>query len=198
MIAGNINATMNVNGAFELLVESLEEEVNSINHAGGAAFDRGDYREVDSMRARVDAITALREKVLALRIEWEGIMPVTEEVAVTKDDGEPVNRRDLGRLPKGVRTPNREFELPILLALDSLGGQARMGDVVDQVGEIMSAILNEADRQPLPSDPNSVRWRNTAQWTRYTLVTQGDMKSDSPRGIWEITAQGQQRVKTGR
>lgn len=194
----SIDTTMNVHGAFELLVEALEEEVNGINHAGGAAFERGDYPVVDSMRARVDAITALREKVLALRIEWEGIMPAPEDVAVIKDDGEPVNRRDLGRLPKGVRTPNREFELPILQALVALGGKARMGDVLDKLGEGIRAVLNEADFQPLPSDPDSVRWRNTAQWTRFTLVKQGDMKSDSPRGVWEITTQGRQRVKAGR
>lgn len=95
-----ISAEMNVQGAFELLVEALEEEVNGINHTGGAAFERGDYPVVDSMRARVDAITTLREKVLALRNEWEGIMPMPEDVSVVKEDSEPVYRRDLGRLPK--------------------------------------------------------------------------------------------------
>ena len=185
---------MNVQGAFELLIESLEEEVNGINHTGAAAFERGDYPAVDTMRTRVDAITALREKVLALRNEWESIMPSPED-ETTKEDGEPVSRRDLGRLPKGTRTPNREFEIPILQALLSFGGKARMGDVVDKVGEIMATKLNEADHQPLPSDSDSVRWRNTAQWTRFTLVKQGDMKPDSPRGVWEITKQGRQRVK---
>lgn len=197
-IAATVDATMNVQGAFELLVEALEEEVNGINHAGGAAFERGDYPVVDSMRTRVDAITTLREKVLALRSEWESILPTPDEVAITKEDGEPVNRRDLGRLPKGVRTPNREFELPILQVLVSLGGKGRMADVLDKLGEVMRAALNESDYQPLPSDPDSVRWRNTAQWTRYTLVQQGDMKPDSPRGVWEITAQGQKRVKAGK
>jgi restriction system protein len=185
---------MNVQGAFELLIESLEEEVNGINHTGAAAFERGDYPAVDTMRTRVDAITALREKVLALRNEWEHIMPPPDD-ETTKEDGEPVSRRDLGRLPKGMRTPNREFELPILKALAKLGGKARMAEVLDTVGELMKEKLGEADYQPLPSDPDAVRWRNTAQWTRFTLVKQGDMSPDSPRGVWEITEQGRQRVK---
>lgn len=193
----NTSTEMNVQGAFELLIESLEEEVNGINHIGGAAFARGDYPAVDTMRTQVDAITALREKVLALRNEWESIMPTPYD-ETTKEDSDPVSRRDLGRLPKGMRTPNREYELPILQALVTLDGKARMGEVVDKVGEIMGAKLNETDHQPLPSDPDSVRWRNTAQWTRFTLVKQGDISSDSPRGVWEITEQGRQRVKEQR
>jgi len=192
-----ISTEMNVQGAFELLVEALEEEVNVINHIGGAAFERGDYPAVDTMRTRVDAITALREKVLTLRNEWESIMPAPEEEA-TKEDGEPVSRRDLGRLPKGMRTPNREYELPILQALVTVGGKARMAEVLEKVGEIMKDKLNEADFLTLPSDPDAVRWRNTAQWTRFTLVKQGDMNPDSPRGVWEITKQGRQRVKEQR
>lgn len=71
-----------------------------------------------------------------------------------------------------------------------------MVDVLDKLAETMKPTLNEADYQPLPSDPDALRWRNTAQWTRYTLVKEGDMKSDSPRGVWEITAQGRQRVRS--
>lgn len=189
-----ISAEMNVQGAFEYLVESLEEEVNGINHIGAAAFERGDYPAVDTMRTRVDDITALREKVLALRNEWEHIMPQPQD-EITKEDGEPVSRRDLGRLPKGMRTPNREFEIPILKALVKLGGKARLAEVLDTVGEMVKGKLGEADYQPLPSDPDAVRWRNTAQWSRFTLVQQGDLKADSPRGVWEITAQGRERVK---
>jgi len=196
MKTDDINTTMNVQGAFELLIESLEEEVNGINHAGAAAFEHGNYQQVDAMRARVNALIALREKVLALRGEWESIMPTLEEVAAAH--GESVSRRDLGRLPKGVRTPEREFELPILQSLAALGGKARMADVLEKVGKTLRPLLKEADYQTLPSDPDSVRWRNTAQWTRLTLVKQGDMNPDSPRGVWEITPQGRQRVKMKR
>ena len=58
----------------------------------------------------------------------------------------------------------------------------------------MDGKLNETDFQPLPSDPDSVRWRNTAQWTRNTLVNQGDMKQNSPRGVWEISEKGRKRI----
>lgn len=34
--------------------------------------------------------------------------------------------------------------------------------------------------------------RNTAQWARNSMVKEGLMASDSPRGIWEITDEGEQ------
>jgi len=45
---------LNVQGAFELRIESLEEEVNIINNAGSHVFLTGNYQAVDEMRGRVD------------------------------------------------------------------------------------------------------------------------------------------------
>lgn len=120
------------------------------------------------------------------------MMPAPEEHG--QDDEESISRRDLGRLPKGMRTPNREYEEPILHALVELGGKGRMSDVLASVEKRMKPDLNDIDFQPLLSDPDSVRWRNTAQWTRFTLVQHGDLKPDSPRGVWEITQKGRQRI----
>jgi hypothetical protein len=52
--------------------------------------------------------------------------------------------------------------------------------------------LTEVDRQQLSS--GDVRWRNRAQFVRLRLVEQGDMVKDSPRGVWEISEQGQRRL----
>ena len=49
----------------------------------------------------------------------------------------------------------------------------------------------------LPSDPKSVRWRNTAQWCRNTMVNEGLLKGDSPHGVWEITAAGKRALEAG-
>ena len=40
------------------------------------------------------------------------------------------------------------------------------------------------------TDPKLIRWRNTAQWTRNTMVNEGLLAKDSPWGIWEITEKG--------
>jgi len=54
----------------------------------------------------------------------------------------------------------------------------------------MKGKLTKYDFEPLPSVPKSIRWRNTAQWCRNTLVREGLMKADSPYGIWEISDLG--------
>jgi restriction system protein len=38
----------------------------------------------------------------------------------------------------------------------------------------------------------AIRWVNTAQWERYLMIQEGLLKTDSPRGIWEITEKGKQ------
>ncbi|KUK31071.1 MAG: Uncharacterized protein XD63_1668 [Thermoanaerobacterales bacterium 50_218] len=58
----------------------------------------------------------------------------------------------------------------------------------------MKDRLNEYDLQPLPSTPEQARGRNTAQWCRYTMVSEGLLKPDSPRGVWEITETGRKQL----
>jgi len=117
-----------------------------------------------------------RAKVKALREEWLCIfLQQTPE------------KRQVRPLSAGYRTPVGAFRRPILTALVELGGRARLDEVLHLVEEKMRDVLNEYDRQPLPSKPQEIRWRNTAQWCRYYLVKEGLLKGDSPPGIWEIS-----------
>lgn len=61
----------------------------------------------------------------------------------------------------------------------------------------MWGVLNEYDVRPLPSDPKTPRWHNTAQWCRYAMGQEGLLSSGSPRGIWEITEQGRRALQEG-
>lgn len=96
------------------------------------------------------------------------------------------------RLAKGQRTHDKEYTRPILQALIDLGGSAKSSEVLPRVELYMRPILKPVDYDPLPSDPQSPRWRNAAQWVRYTLVQEGLLRPDSPRGVWEITEVGRQ------
>ncbi len=64
--------------------------------------------------------------------------------------------------------------------------------------EILSGQLNKYDYQALPSDNNSVRWKNTASWERYKMVQEGLLEADSQRGIWEITDAGRDTLKNAK
>ncbi|SFV30231.1 winged helix-turn-helix domain-containing protein [Thermoflavifilum thermophilum] len=173
-----------VNTAFEILLEEIELVANQLNDDGAQAFKEGNY---DTARHAIEEATRLaefREKVKALQKEWASLL--TKRPQRSKKAGRIVK----SRLPRGLRTPEDAFRRPILQALVELGGKAAIGEVLEFVEKKMSAKLTKYDREPLPSDPKSIRWRNTAQWCRNTLVREGLLKNDSPYGVWEISEAG--------
>ncbi len=98
------------------------------------------------------------------------------------------------RIPQGLKTPNQTYRRPILEALDELGGRACVDDVLKVVEEKVKPLLNEVDLQKLSSGVD-IRWRNAAQWVRWALVKEGFIKSDSPRGVWELSDKGAEEIK---
>ena len=102
-----------------------------------------------------------------------------------------------GRLPRGSKIPEWEYERPILEAVYELGGKARMSEVLTIVERKMRHLLTSVDYERLPSG-NEVRWRNTAQWARNTLVhNKGLLKKNAGHGIWELTERGVAEVENG-
>jgi len=90
---------------------------------------------------------------------------------------------------KGKRTPRQAFRIPILEALVELGGKGETDEILEKVERKMKHILKSVDYEKLPSGV-MIRWQNTAQWERYMMVQDGLLRSDSPKGIWEITEKG--------
>jgi len=173
-----------VNEAFEILLEEIEAAADALNEEGAEAFRAGDYDKAKSAIEKATRLAEFREKVKALQKEWLGLF------AEAPRRKRRTSRKAKRRLPRGLRTPEDAFRRPILETLAELGGAAPIGEVLDRVEHKMKGVLNEYDREPLPSDPRSIRWRNTAQWCRNTLVREGLMKADSPYGVWEISEQG--------
>jgi hypothetical protein len=116
--------------------------------------------------------------------------------AAAQEAGQSSHAAGADRLARGQRTPESAFVLPILRALQELGGSAPMQQVLEKVGTAMRGQLREVDYQSLKSDPGQPRWSNTAQWARKTMVDDGLLKNNSPRGVWEITEAGRKRLRT--
>lgn len=91
-----------------------------------------------------------------------------------------------------VRTPQGQYRRLILEALYELGGSGRVSDVLASVEK--KVTLTQRDKESLRS--GDVRWQNSCQWERFVLVQQGLLKSDSPRGLWELTGVGVAEVET--
>ncbi len=172
-----------VNVAFEILLEEIEEVFNILSKEGEEAFKSRDFDKVKSLIENGERLKMFREKVKSLQKEWQTIFSGSVSVSIRK-------REVKSKLKRGLRTPEEEFIMPILESLIELGGKAEMKKVLDKVYEKMKDRLNQYDLEGLPSNPKQKRWENTAQWARNTMVNEGLLSSSSPRGIWEITEKG--------
>ena len=178
-----------VSAAFEIVLEELEAAVDSLNEDGAGAFKKGDYEAARKLAEDADQLTNFRDKVRGLQKEWETLFSARVPASIKKTQ-KPVQRSYSTRLGNGLRTPQSAFRRPILETLVESGGSASVSRVLERIEEKMKGILNDYDRQPLPSHPNVTRWENNAQWCRYSLVQEGFLKAGSPNGIWEISDKG--------
>jgi len=189
------NDPTNVSGAFEMLLEEIEAEIDFISKVGARSLEGRDYEGAREALGRASRATTLRDKLVSLRKEWEALT-----VSHRGDEEEEMThaeRRNMRRLQKGSRTPEKAYYQPILEVLNELGGSARVNDVLVKVEQLMNGALTPIDYEPLPSNPEMLRWRNKAQWARNSMAREGLLKSDSPRGIWEISEEGRNELNRG-
>jgi restriction system protein len=171
--------------AFDIVLEEIENAIAALNKEGAQAFERGKYDIARDLMEKGSQMTAFRSRVKDLQKEWLNIFA---SVVPQKPRKQKAPRYK--KLQHGLRTPEDEFRIPILQTLVELGGSAPMNDVLHKVERLVSDKLNAYDRQTLPSDSTIPRWRNTTQWARASMVKEGLLSSNSPRGIWEITDTG--------
>ena len=94
----------------------------------------------------------------------------------------------------GAVTRRHAFRIPILDVLVGLSGRAFAADVLARVESQMASRLTALDRQLLPSG-GQLRWRKQADFERLAMVREGLLKSDSPRGMWELTDRGSEEAR---
>lgn len=89
--------------------------------------------------------------------------------------------------------PQSRYKLPILTALEQLGGSAATHVVLRRVRQLMVDELRDIDISR--RSDGQVYMKNRAQAMRSELVRKGFLKDDSPRGIWEITDAGREYLR---
>jgi len=182
-----------VSTAFEIVLEEIEDVVDNLNQDGAGAFQKGDYETARNLVETATRLTDFRGKVRGLQKEWDTLFSTRVPRKALRRTRTSVQ----GKLRKGMRTPEEAFRRPLLETLMEAGGSASVNVVLDKLEGKMGAFLNEYDYQPLPSNPNTTRWRNNAQWCRNTLVQEGLMRHDSARGIWAISDRGRLALEKG-
>lgn len=180
------------------LLDEIDAVISGLNEEGARLFSEGKYDQARALLNKVEGISGFRGKVLCLKDSWKALnVPAIERRAPSGKVKEAARDRPEPLQP-GLKTRYEDFRFPILAALVRLGGSGRVRDVFRLVEEIMTDQLNIYDYQPLPSDLNSVRWKNTVHWERYNMVQDGLIADDSLRGVWEITDAGRQALKHAR
>jgi len=185
------NGPTTVLAGFEILLEEMETEIEFINQAGSRAFAGRDYEGARQILERADQASTLREKLAELRAEWEKVTP-----AVAADSGS-IKRNgshDLSRLRRGIRTRETVYFKPILQVLSQMGGAGQMDEVLDRLPKVMKGTLTEVDFEPLAATSDVPRWWNTAQWAHNSMAQAGLLKTDSPRGVWELSEAGHKLI----
>jgi len=101
------------------------------------------------------------------------------------------NRKSKGRrrkLTSSVRqpvTPTGAYEPLIIEALREFGGRAHVRDIKAWIERRLKDSFLPGDLATR-ADGKTVVWWNNAQWQRLKMVYKGILRSDSPRGMWEL------------
>jgi hypothetical protein len=168
--------------AFKLLREYADDRLESVRTQIKEAVNQGDYEQAEQYAKRAQALAQLRDDLDTLAERFDDLLESPDVTVET------------GRLPKGLKTPQGEYWVPILQTLVELGGQADINRVLERVRQVMADKLNKYDLATL-SDGETPRWRNTAQWARNAMREEGLIRDDTARGTWAISEKGRNWLK---
>ena len=183
---------MNAEEAFDVLIQALQDALNQAKQEGAEAMLAGNVEAVNLALQKVEVLDERLSTMQAMQNEWHAVL--SGRVAPKRRRNRPrkaakPSGAKIKRAERGTITTQKAYRIPILKALVELGGAATITQVLERVEQMMQDQLLPKDYEIL-RDGRSVRWRNTAQWERQSLVTEGLLSSESPRGIWEITDAG--------
>lgn len=200
-----------VSAAFDMLLEAMTSEKVRLADAVREVTLQGKFDEAQRLLTTTQHLERLIGQVRQIRETWDqlesGASPTVDlRPAIVKESAQPddqytpelalVDRlfgtRRSGRRQRRQpvdRTPQPEYRVPILEALEELGGAGHVAQVLEIVYKKMRDRLTKDDLERLPSG-GDYRWRNTAQWERHHMIGEGLLRDDSPKGIWEITEAG--------
>lgn len=190
-----------VSELFKALLDKLNDLLLSIRNDAMHIIQEGNYAKAQEYIILAQQVERFIAEMHVKYQEWQMLSnkPMLHQKSTALTKNEPYERINnitsqvKYKLPRGLRTPEQAYRIPILKALVELGGEAPMQEVLKKVYEQMKTILKPVDLEPLPSDPKKTpRWKNTAMWERFNMVRDGLLRGDSPRGIWAITERGRE------
>jgi hypothetical protein len=91
-----------------------------------------------------------------------------------------------GRINRNIpKTKRPELKRLLLEVLTEMNGRGSVHEILKQMETRLKGRLTPADLEHL--EDGEPRWQKNVQWLRYRMTLDGDMKNNSPRGIWELS-----------
>ena len=188
------NASININSAFEFLLEELETELAHMEQVAGRALQAHRHDRAREFSELATVVTDFRNEVRGLQKQWQ------ERAAWIEDSenklGVLAEWRTESRYAQQPRTPLAEYFDPVLQAIHRLGDSARTDELARAIPELMPGVLTDADREPLAPVPGIPRWRNALVWALRDMVADGWLEpaaAGTPAEVWRATEGGQWR-----
>ncbi len=178
-----------VSDAFEIVLREIQATLEDIKDEAAAAMRSGDFQRARHLLGCAERVEAFRDEVHDFQKRWPRLF---------SEDATPVGRARRKRRRRRVGIPGKAFRRPILEALVELGGRASIQDVLHLVEQKLKDKLTKDDYEPLPSLPDTPRWRHKAQVCRAALVKRGLVLPSSEMGIWEISEAGRRWLEEHR
>lgn len=140
--------------------------------------------------------SVLRRLLLEPRQPPSGKINVAKpKTATVKPSAHDSRRTTTARAASGSLLPEEAYELPLVQAIAKLGNRAAYRDILEELEKSMGDQFTEMDRATLSS--GGIRWHTRLQFVRLRLIERGLLRKNSPRGIWELSTQGQSAAKRG-
>jgi len=195
--AGNISEGLYI--AFEMLEEEIDKIISKLARNIAEVSEKQDFEKAKKLIDLAQRIKNYKNRLIAFKKEWIEIVgddkAIITGIEISSQNGSSEQKERVpGELKqknkKGMRTPEREFIIPILESLIGLGGKGKVNEVLSLVFEKMKNKLRSYDLEKIPS--GEIRWRNTARWARKMMIQEGLLEPNSPSGIWEVTDKGRE------
>lgn len=163
----------------------------SLPEAWKRLIERPDETLVDLLAEETESICGFKPDTPQVSKFLRNELKVLEEreavSGLTVEPPLPVEGQERpGRVRGGIT--QTEFRPFILTALLNLGGSAHRDRVKQYVHERVKGRLTDVDYSK--TSAGCVRWSHNCDCARYTLVQNGFLRGNSPRGIWELSDKG--------
>lgn len=192
-----------------LLIELCREVIDQINNGPDdpeACEKEAQLREIDRAIKKLEKMgvavpDALRAEKTRLAANLAGKSIASEALTLlaggfneilkdlngrVKQRTQPLTpKRQKGRLSRSPKTEQKVLREVMVKSLRTLGGRARVIEVIKEMERQLEGKLLPGDMGWRESTGEYV-WQNNAKWERFRMTQDGILRSDSPRGYWEL------------